>query len=438
MTLLYAYNFDEASGNILDATGNGRTTTLAGALTRTSSGAGHTDKGMSQNTTAGDSNGPSLTGLQTSEFTVMAWVKRSTNALDGWFCEIKDAGSGDRGILFLGGAVQARARNSGGTVANVSTTQPTAGTFYHVAGSYSTTDSKVHLYINGTEVGTGTALTGPLKTTSTGSHLFDSLGSETIIDDVRYYDQALSAATITTLMGTPVSSGGSSVTGTVTADFGMTATVVGVPTVTGTIAFNINSTFTAVGFKQVTATATADAGATATVVGLRTSLGQAATDSGFTATVVGSGAGVNVDGVTQTNVGFTATLVGLRETVAQITADFGSSATVLGVRTTFGVAAMSSGFFATATDGVSSMAIDGHTLTYHMNRKAGTIVNGVPQLPATAAANVWAGTTGLELVHALNVKAGNTLPNYRELAGVLNQLASTSGLEVDGAAASIP
>jgi hypothetical protein len=85
-----------------------------------------------------------------------------------------------------------------------------------------------------------------------------------------------------------------------------------------------------------------------------------------------------------------------------------------------------------------TVAIDGHTLTYHMNRKAGTIVNGVPTMSAQGAANIWAGTVGLELVHALNVRAGNTLPNFKELAGVLNQLAGTTGLEVDGAASSIP
>lgn len=84
------------------------------------------------------------------------------------------------------------------------------------------------------------------------------------------------------------------------------------------------------------------------------------------------------------------------------------------------------------------MAIDGRSLTYHMNRKAGTIVNGVPTLTAQGAANVWNGSTGLELVHALNAKAGNTLPNFKELAGVLNQLAGTTGLEVDGAASNIP
>lgn len=84
------------------------------------------------------------------------------------------------------------------------------------------------------------------------------------------------------------------------------------------------------------------------------------------------------------------------------------------------------------------VSIDGHTLTYHMNRKAGTLVGGVPTKTAQGAAQIWAGTPGADLVGALNVKAGNVLPNYRELAGVLNQLAGTTGLEVDGAAASIP
>lgn len=82
--------------------------------------------------------------------------------------------------------------------------------------------------------------------------------------------------------------------------------------------------------------------------------------------------------------------------------------------------------------------IDGHTLTYHMNRKAGTLVGNVPTKTAQGAAQIWANAPFASLVGALNIKAGNSLPNYRELAGVLNQLAGTKGLEVDGAAASIP
>jgi hypothetical protein len=83
-------------------------------------------------------------------------------------------------------------------------------------------------------------------------------------------------------------------------------------------------------------------------------------------------------------------------------------------------------------------AYDGRGLKYHMNRKAGTLVNDQPTIEADLAANIWAGTTGRPLVGALNVKAGNTFPQWKELQGVLNQLAGTSGLAIDGAAASIP
>lgn len=89
-------------------------------------------------------------------------------------------------------------------------------------------------------------------------------------------------------------------------------------------------------------------------------------------------------------------------------------------------------------DLTGSNRTDGRTLQYHMNRKAGTLSGGVPTRDAQGAGNIWAGTIGRDLVGALNVKAGNTQALYLELAGVLNQLAGTTGLEEDGAAASIP
>ena len=77
----------------------------------------------------------------------------------------------------------------------------------------------------------------------------------------------------------------------------------------------------------------------------------------------------------------------------------------------------------------------GEALTYSLNRKAGTLANPVA---ATLAANIWAGTTGLSLVGALNTKALNPQGSWVGLAAVLNQLAGTSGLGVDGAARAIP
>lgn len=77
------------------------------------------------------------------------------------------------------------------------------------------------------------------------------------------------------------------------------------------------------------------------------------------------------------------------------------------------------------------------SLRYSLNRLAGTLVNGVPTLDEQGAANIWVGTSGLDLVHALNVEAGNSLPDFKELQGVLNQLAGTTGLGVDAAATAI-
>lgn len=84
-----------------------------------------------------------------------------------------------------------------------------------------------------------------------------------------------------------------------------------------------------------------------------------------------------------------------------------------------------------------SVGTMGDTLTYSMNRIAGTLVNNVPRFAATRAANIYAGTTGLDLVGALNDAAGNARSACKDLAGVLNQLAGTSGLDAAGAASQI-
>ena len=53
---------------------------------------------------------------------------------------------------------------------------------------------------------------------------------------------------------------------------------------------------------------------------------------------------------------------------------------------------------------------------------------GTSRLETAGAANAYAGTTNLELVHALNVKAGITVPPFLEFAGACNKIANTNGL----------
>jgi hypothetical protein len=89
----------------------------------------------------------------------------------------------------------------------------------------------------------------------------------------------------------------------------------------------------------------------------------------------------------------------------------------------------------TTYDGATSGG-GGATVTtpYELNEaicvKAGTAIGR----GSINAANTIAGSTNQPLVGALNIAAGNKEPNYRELAGVLNQLAGTTNLEAQAAA----
>jgi hypothetical protein len=77
-----------------------------------------------------------------------------------------------------------------------------------------------------------------------------------------------------------------------------------------------------------------------------------------------------------------------------------------------------------------ALGTNGSTLTAELNRLAngGTYPAIQSYVGDAQAANTWAGTTGLDLVGALNVKAGNTRPDYKDLRGVCNQLGSTTDL----------
>ncbi len=78
---------------------------------------------------------------------------------------------------------------------------------------------------------------------------------------------------------------------------------------------------------------------------------------------------------------------------------------------------------------------DGRTMQYHLNRLAGTLNEfDVPRYDAQGAANIWAGTSGLDIKGALNAKAGTS---GLAVQGALNVLAGTSGLGENEASARI-
>jgi hypothetical protein len=78
----------------------------------------------------------------------------------------------------------------------------------------------------------------------------------------------------------------------------------------------------------------------------------------------------------------------------------------------------------------------GSPLAAELNRLAngGTYPLRTAFLGTAKAANVWAGTTGLEVVGALNAKQGITDPKlFLDLDGICNALAGTTGLAAPAA-----
>lgn len=85
--------------------------------------------------------------------------------------------------------------------------------------------------------------------------------------------------------------------------------------------------------------------------------------------------------------------------------------------------------------GGSGIQADGDlTVTYLLNLLAGTVINGWPSLSGPDAAAHWAAVSGdRTIIDSFNIKAGNTLPNYEALRGVLNHIAGTYGLSAHDA-----
>lgn len=80
----------------------------------------------------------------------------------------------------------------------------------------------------------------------------------------------------------------------------------------------------------------------------------------------------------------------------------------------------------------------GSTLTDELNRLAGITVYTAYKAPQ-GAANAWAGTNGLGIIAALNLKASasRSPKDYKSLNAVCNELAGTSGLSAVDALRSI-
>lgn len=191
------YSFDEASGAIVDLTGNGHGFSLPSGVARV---AGHTNTGL-QLTGTGIATGPSLFG-QTPARSLMMWLRLPAD-FTGWVFESHST-SGNTGMwgpLCLSGSIGFRAKNASGTTAYPTIARPTDNLMHHYCGTWD--GSAVRFYFDGVLQGSPVSLASGIGTADV-IYPFDiTLGTSPIVDDVRVFDAALTQTEIQTYMNTP-------------------------------------------------------------------------------------------------------------------------------------------------------------------------------------------------------------------------------------------
>jgi DUF1680 family protein len=204
------YRFDETSGaTAADASGNGRTATLAGGANWTTGRAGNA---VNLNGAGAYVAVPGGILAGATSFTVATWVRRDT--AQAW-ARVFDFGSGTGTNMFLTGQAGASgtlryAITSGGAGAEQRINAPAAlpvGAWTHVAVTQ--TGNLGVLYVNGVEVARNTALTvrpsGLGATTQNWIGRSQYAGDPTLdgaVDGFRVYARALTAAEIADLNAT--------------------------------------------------------------------------------------------------------------------------------------------------------------------------------------------------------------------------------------------
>lgn len=200
--LVAHWPFEEGSGTTTaDTSGNGNTGTLAN-MDNSNWVAGKVGNyalsydGINESVNVG--NDPSLHPV--SAITVEAWVKRdatgtpdvilspSTNSGSDWFLDVTSEKA--RFGVKVGGTFYFPS----------GTTTISAGSWYHIAGTYD--GETVRVFVNGVEEGNDTSPSGNMDTTTNNVRIGDYVNTPSsgimngTIDDVWIYDEALNSSTI--------------------------------------------------------------------------------------------------------------------------------------------------------------------------------------------------------------------------------------------------
>ena len=201
--LVAAYSFDDATGTtVADLSGNTNTGSISGATWTTGGrfGSALSFNGTSSRVTVPDSASLDLTNALTLE----AWVRPSVTPTSWRAVMHKDV---DRYYLFASGTQNRPVVGGTFGTTNQNVTAPTAlsvGTWAHLAATYDRTT--IRLYVNGVQVATGPQTAAVSTSNAVLTIGADFYGEQFagLIDEVRVYNRALTAAEIQSDMNTAV------------------------------------------------------------------------------------------------------------------------------------------------------------------------------------------------------------------------------------------
>lgn len=187
-----AYNFDEASGDVLDVTGNGHDWALNNNAIRSSGRLSKNGVGMPVVAS------PSFIG--TSAWTVM-FNRQGLGDAVWWFRFYNTADDTGSGILFTSPNLKVRVRKSSSSIESTPVAAPVDGADHHYAATYN--GSVGRLYIDGVLVGTTGTATAPLDAVNR-IDMAEFTLTNAFVDNLRLYDVALTQSEIDALKNVPV------------------------------------------------------------------------------------------------------------------------------------------------------------------------------------------------------------------------------------------
>jgi hypothetical protein len=186
-----------------DSSTNGNTGTLTGSPTWTTGqiGSAVDFDGTDDYITMGDNDlyGPSA------DFTIAAWINQDAiTTLQCIFCKDTRQVSGEQFRFSVGESVNGKLRYSAATEEVGGNTLLTAGTWYHAVITRSSSSGRLNIYLNG--VNDGSAATGSVPSAPTSNVKIGSRDNASAseywngkIDEVRFYNRALSADEVSQL-----------------------------------------------------------------------------------------------------------------------------------------------------------------------------------------------------------------------------------------------